>query len=374
MFLDLRNEVEDVAGFGTAGVDEEVAVNVGDLGWADASAFEAEVVDEFAGAAEFGIFEGATCAGADGLGGAAFVMRSGELGGDVVFGGIRGAAQDGGDNEALFELGDIAVVVLDVGEGLFFEAAIEVDEADGDDLVEGFDAHGTGVHANGAAEITRDAFHPFEAAEAGVAGSDGDFFEAGTDTSNEGVAFDTDVFKFAFGGVNDGTANAAILDEEVGATADDANGDGGAAEVADDFGEGGDALRLDPELGWATDAEGGVKVHGFVEAGEAAAVGVEDVPEAFEDGEVTGNAATGFVDVAGAEGDDEVTGADGIAELIAGLEHGGGGGAFDGALGADFFEDGLAGDAWERFFTGGVNVRDEELVDVVEGSAELFFE
>lgn len=374
MFLDLGDEVEDVAGFGAAGVDEEVAVDVGDLGGAEASAFEPEVVDEFAGAAEFGIFEGAAGAGADGLGGAAFVMGGGELGGDVVFGGVRGAAKDSGDDEALFELGDVAVVVLNVGEGFFFEAAIEVDEADGDDLVEGFDAHGAGVHADGAAEIAGDAFHPFEAAEAGVAGGDGDLFEAGSDTGDEGIAFDTDVFEFAFGGVDDGAADAAVLDEEVGAATDDADGDGGAAEVADDVGEGGDGLRLDPELSRATDAEGGVEVHGFVEAGEAAAIGVEDVPEAFEDGEVTGDAAAGFVDVAGTEGDDEVTGADGIAELVAGLEHGGGGGAFDGALGADFFEDGLAGDAGKGFFTGGIDVGDEELVDVVEGGAELFFE
>ena len=174
--------------------------------------------------------------------------------------------------------------------------------------------------------------------------------------------------------MDDGSADAAVLDEEVGAAADDADGDGGAAEVADDVGEGGDGLGLDPELRGATDAEGGVDVHGFVEAGEAAAIGVEDVPEAFEDGEVTGDAAAGFVDVAGAEGDDEVAGTDGIAELVAGLEHGGGGGALDGALGADFFEDGLAGDTGEGFFTGGIDVGDEELVDVVEGGAELFFE
>jgi hypothetical protein len=44
------------------------------------------------------------------------------------------------------------------------------------------------------------------------------------------------------------------------------------------------------------------------------------------------------------------------------------------ALGADFFEDGFSGDAGEGFLTGGVDVGDEELVDVVEGGAELFFE
>ena len=373
-FLDLGDEFEDVAGFGTAAVDEEVAMNVRDLSGADGLAFECEVVDEFAGSAGGGIFEGAACAGTDGLGGAAFVMRGGEFAIDLSQGGVWGALEDGGDDETLFKLGHVAVVMLDFGEGFFFEAAVEVDEADGDDLVKGFGAHGSGVHADGSAEVAGDAFHPLEAANLGVAGGAGDFFEAGTGAGEEGVAFDADVLKLTFGGVNDGAANAAILDEEVGAAADDADGDGRAAEVADDVGKGGDGLGLNPELGGAADAEGGVQVHGLVEAGGAAAVGVEDFPEAFEDGQIMGDAAAGFVDVAGTEGDDEVAGADGIAELVAGLEHGGGGTAFDVALGADFIEDGLAGDAGEGFLAGGVDIGDEEVIDIMKGGTELFFE
>jgi hypothetical protein len=60
-------------------IHDEIRVDVGNNGFANTKAFELQIVDQFACAASFRVFEGAARAGSDRLAGAALVMGGGEF-------------------------------------------------------------------------------------------------------------------------------------------------------------------------------------------------------------------------------------------------------------------------------------------------------
>ena len=354
-------------------IDDEVGVDVADDDLADAAAFEGEVVDQFSGTAEFGVLEGAAGAGTHGLGGAAFLVGGCKLRVDFLAW-SGGAFEHGGDDVTLFKLGHAAVVVGDLGERLFLDAAVGVDEADADDLVEGFAAHRACIHADGAAEIAGDALHPFKTANACIARGAGDFFEPCSRACGNEVAAGGHVFKVALG-VDHRATDAAVFDEEIGATTDDADGDGSRAQVAHHFGKGGFIARLDPVLRGAADEPGGVAVHGLVEARDTTAVGFEDGAEFFQHGQVARDAAADFVHIARTEGDEEIAGAEGIAHFVSCDGHGGrAAGLGVVVLQLHFFENRLAADAGQWFLAGRIDVGDKELVHVAKTGAELLFQ
>ena len=119
---DAGDEFEDLGGGGAAFVDDEVAVDRGDLGWADGGFFEAEFLDEFTGGASGWVFEDAASGGGDGLGGFAFIDAELEVGVDDL-GGCGGALEDSADAVLVVEFGDTAVADEDFVAGFFLNGA-----------------------------------------------------------------------------------------------------------------------------------------------------------------------------------------------------------------------------------------------------------
>ena len=74
--------------------------------------------------------------------------------------------------------GDVAVVGDDLLALAGADDAVLIEEGHAHHLVEGFDAHRAGVHAQRAADVAGDAFHPLEAADAAAAGDAGEFLQA----------------------------------------------------------------------------------------------------------------------------------------------------------------------------------------------------
>src|SRR5690606_41015570 len=129
----------------------------------------------------------------------------------------------------------------------------------------------------------------------------------------------------AAGGVDDGSADAAVPDEQVRAAADDAHRDAALAAVADEKGEAVETVRLHPGLGRTTDEHGGVFFHWLVEAAVDLAFRHERA-HFFEDFQIPGDAGAGFVDVSGTERDEQVSAFEGVADDVVGggeIRHGG---------------------------------------------------
>ena len=97
----------------------------------------------------------------------------------LMLAGVVGLAfEDGLQGEVAPQFGDVAVVGDDFLALAGADDAVLIEEGDAHDLVEGFDAHRAGVHAQRAADVAGDAFHPLEAADAAAAGDAGEFLQA----------------------------------------------------------------------------------------------------------------------------------------------------------------------------------------------------
>src|SRR5260221_3805013 len=213
-FLDLVDDGQHIRRGGAAIIDDEIAVDLGDLGTADARALEAQLVDEFARGALLGVLEDAAGAGFARLGGAAFLHGSVEQLLDLLRG-ARLADERCGYRVILLQRAAVAVVDVHLRRGLHVEIPVRIDEAHADDLAERFAAHRAGIHAQSAADVAGNAFEPFEAADLGIARGVGEFLLLHADTRVDFAVADFDLFELAARQVYHDAANTAIAHEQV---------------------------------------------------------------------------------------------------------------------------------------------------------------
>lgn len=86
--------------------------------------------------------------------------------------------ESGLEDEIAAKARGVAVLGVEFFARVVADCAVLVECFDGDDVIEHFKAHRAGVHAQRAADVAGDAFHPFEATELGFGGGAGEFFEA----------------------------------------------------------------------------------------------------------------------------------------------------------------------------------------------------
>src|SRR5579862_6244112 len=254
---DLVDESEHVGAGRLSSVDEKICVAIGDHGVTNAKTFELELVDHAAGGSAGRIFEDA--AGTfliERLGGAAFFIADFDSGDDFLVG-LGGKLELDAKHDVVGSEGCVAVVEADlialesfVGIG---GSAVELHFANpGTDL----SAVSAGVHTESAADGARNADEAFHAA-AVVFGAEGD----GAAEVGRSVDVSDAVFHghagLARGEMQDDPVELAIVDKNVGATAEEFVGDAFVAQLAHDFGE--RVVIADEQLvGGAADAEGGM--------------------------------------------------------------------------------------------------------------------
>src|SRR5215470_13454492 len=114
-----------------------------------------------------------------------------------------------------FECGTIAVMNDQFTGGPLFNRAAVVHEAHRFDEIEHCPAHGTGVHAQPAADGARDSFEKLEAGEAVAFGFNGGLLQPGTGAASQTLALNFNPGEERLGQANNDAAKTAISDEQI---------------------------------------------------------------------------------------------------------------------------------------------------------------
>ena len=124
--------------------------------------------------------------------------------------------------------------------------------------------HRPGVHAQGAAEVSRNALHEFEAAEIALAGVGDDLLQARARADGDVFALDLDAAEVGAPEVDAQPEDAAVADEQVAAAPDEGHRDAAVVREAQAQLQILLVVGLEPKLGRAADAHGGVFVQRLV--------------------------------------------------------------------------------------------------------------
>ena len=254
--------------------------------------------------------------------------------------------------------------------GVFDHFAVFIQSGGGGEYLPHIAAHAAGIHAQAAAYAAGDAIHPFKAGDAVLCSKGGQLLELHAGTGQDGGFVDElQLLEFTAIGVNHGAADTAIAHHEVGATPHYVHGNVAILEVVDHVLHGLHAVRLNPVLGLAAHAEGGVLAHGFVQAGRevAAAFGLHF----GENAQVLGNPGAGFMHIACTQGQEKVTRLQLVAHHMVSQRHFREEEGIGRAVLLHGIHDGLAGDAGDGQLAGRVYICHKQFVHAVQHAAEI---
>jgi hypothetical protein len=214
--LDQINEVKHVGRGGAAEVHEEIRMDVADHRVADPGAFQSEFIDQSTRRGLGGrILEGAAGtrlsrlgAPAFGVGGGHTFLDDGPFGWDAL--------KHGPEGEVSLEQGTPAVLGASVGPGNFPNLTASIHGTDRVDDVKDPVSHCTGIHAQRASHISRDAFEEFQTGKACLSCRIGESLQRGAGAGADPVFWQN----FHLGkrrGLqrHDQTADTAIADKEI---------------------------------------------------------------------------------------------------------------------------------------------------------------
>src|SRR5688572_5015113 len=170
LFDDL-DKIENVRRGGVAFVDDEVAMDVGHDGAADAGAFEAELIDEFAGRHNARVLENAAGAWGGGLALPTFLTETVHTLGYGFFWRLV-ADEDRAQGNVIFEQRTTTVLDIYFFGGLFVHMAQMIHETDRFDGFKKPGTHRAGIHAQCAPDTSRNSFEEFKAGQSTALGFD----------------------------------------------------------------------------------------------------------------------------------------------------------------------------------------------------------
>ena len=133
-----------------------------------------------------------------------------------------------------------------------------IQTGDGNEVFDHIHAHGSGVHAEASSHIAGNAVHPFQAAKAVLDGGGNQFFQPHARSGGEAVPLDFQHIEFSPAGVDDGAAQSAVPDNDVGTAANDVYGDIPVPAIVDGRLHSGKGGRLQPVLGASAYSHGGM--------------------------------------------------------------------------------------------------------------------
>ena len=107
----------------------------------------------------------------------------------------------------------MAVVHVHFRRGLHVRIAVAIKKSHPHHILKSLAAHSPSIHAQGAADFARNAFHPLQSANTGVASGIRDLFQLCSDTSSDLVALHFDAVELAAARMNNHAANSAIANK-----------------------------------------------------------------------------------------------------------------------------------------------------------------
>lgn len=283
----------------------KLACTLGDAGVSHTGVFQPQFVNQLACGDFLRVFEDAAGAGAGGLGQPAF--------GAGVFQfffnflpGAGAAFKDGLQHEVVGQVRNGAVLGVEVAGGVAADFPVFIQAGDGDEVPDHVPSHGSGVHAEASAHVAGDSVHPFQAAEAAAETAETIFFRRTPAPAVMKLSRTSSVPNSPPEGMDDGAAQAAVAHDDVGAAAYDVDRDVSVPAVVDGRLHGGEGGGLQPELGAAAHAHGGMAGHGLIQRSVQGFS--RRAFQVLQQGEVPGDAHAAFVDVARPQRQEEVAG------------------------------------------------------------------